>query len=160
MPPEVRWALVAKPTLALQFAASSGRQAMAEYQVIGGTIVNSGSVRTFVDGQYFSRLTVQQASGQAETADHVFVPASLLQFIFAGSAGKFYFWNRHLYAVRTTSGISCDVDGARRLFFRRDQHILTALALSIILAPVSIWVFLRRAISAGTAEEMRQFLRS
>jgi hypothetical protein len=130
----------------------------ARYRLIDGTVVNSGSVRTFVDGQYCSRITVKREHGGTQSIERVFIPGSLLHCVYAGSNGKFYFWNRHLYACRTAAGINYDIDGARHIFFRRDKHILVALVLTIVLAPVAIWVVVRRAMSAGTANEMRQFL--
>src|SRR5450432_794829 len=128
-----------------------------KYRFIEGIADNSGTVRTFIGGQYLSPLTVKGEHDETGSVDRVFVSSSLLHCINAGLSGKCSFWNRRLYAARTPARIDSDTHAARRLSFHRDQYVLRALALTVF---VPVWVAIRRAILAGTADEMRQFLRA
>jgi hypothetical protein len=131
----------------------------AKYERLDGSIIDSGTARTFVDGQYLSRLMVRREDGSTQFIECVFVPGSLAHCLRSDAPASFYFWNSHLYAARFPEGLYSDVGAARRSFFHRDWYIHVAIAATIVLAPVSAWVAVRRLASAGSAEDMMRFMR-
>lgn len=128
-------------------------------EVHAGEITALSPGRTFIDGQYFSSITLTRDDGTRVQLREIFVINSLLDVVAKSRRGRLAIWNRHLYGFVGDDGtVHEDVAGARKAYFGRDRTLLIGFALSVVLLPVAVWVVGRRLLRAGSAYAMRRAL--
>ena len=124
---------------------------------IEGELVGIQHGRSFLDGEYFDSLTFV-GSGKFKKALRVFAPAKLVSSLRIGLRGTFCFWNGHLYSVKPEAGnFFVAIHEARKSYLTRDHWVHLFLLLTVLCAPFSIWVFLRRAWHYGSPAQMKAF---
>lgn len=111
--------------------------------VLRGSLERLTASRTFVDGQLFGELSVSDRAVH-QTLNQVFCTNRLLGLLDAPGPKEIYIWNRHVFAIRDSSGLTEDVEGVRNSFLFRDRYLLLALAGSIVMLPYVAYVVLKK----------------
>jgi len=129
-----------------------------KFEKIKGELMGLQHGRNFVDGEYFDSLTFLE-EGKYRKISKAFVAEKLVPFLRNGLSGEFFFWNRHLYAFREPTGEIRDaLHETRKAYLTRDHWIHLGFLLSLILAPISLWVFLKRIARYGSPAQMKDYV--